>query len=321
MSTINQQHNSNISLVNQHHSIIENENNSSSIADGYFPCFHLQIDWIRCESISLGEIAQMFASKNRMNISAKTIEIFHLVLPPTETPRGGPTIIPPNLLQDHQVTGEILIECLTAQNLSIDAEAFRSSRNFTLDLKISACDLSRLEFHFLKDFQQLRILTFYSDTNVHLAEWSTLPILHDLNEFKIIYCTGLNEMSQFPRLFHGMMKIDLSSSNIGDSAIDRILEWMQNLYGKLSHLNLESNALTKIPAKITSFNQIRKIFLGHNLLSNATIPSGSFFGSDIGLTLHLENMGIESIHSGAFQGVLHNFSTKYFSVLYCTYIV
>ena len=125
-----------------------------------------------------------------------------------------------------------------------------------------------------------------------------------------MYCTGLNEMTRFPPLPPVMWKIDLQSNKINDNAIDRILEWLQPLYSQLSFLNLERNALTKIPAKMKFFNRIKKIFLGHNLLLNATISSGSLFGSNMDLSRSLENMGILSIQSGAFQGLLNNFLAK-----------
>ena len=257
---------------------------------------------IKCNNILLSWIRQVFKEKEGRN-GTKVIGGFHLKMPPMDTN------IPVNLLADHKA-GQIDLDCQlmndgSHQRISINSEAFSSSRVFASVLKISSCDILGLTFAFLRGFKKLHTISFHSITNVHLAHWITLSSLPSLATFRIKNSRGLDKWNAFPHPIYRLESIDIGMNEMGDEAIDRILQWIVDSpsVNTLKSLNLELNVLTQIPHQLPSFKKLERIYLRNNLF-NQTILSGSLNFSYPVKHVSLASCGISNIQPGAFQGFL-----------------
>ena len=260
-------------------------------SDSYSPC-HCTPNWLSCYSSSISSIAKMFKQKLGWN----RIENLDLRLLSTES------FIPAHLLTYHWVASEIYIECelWDSPSLQIDRDAFWSSRNSTQSFRIINCKISKLNFYFLEGFYNLTNIILISDNGVQLA---SLPLLPKLNYIRISDTTGLTKLSTFPKLVNGIETLQLDNNNIDDITIDSILKWVieSPTVDTLNELDISSNLLTKIPHHISSFKVLNHIKMGSNPL-NSNIYSGSFYFKSHS-SLHLESCGIDTIESGAFQGI------------------
>ena len=97
--------------------------------------------------------------------------------------------------------------------------------------------------------------------------------------------------------------LDCSNQNLTDAAASEILTnyFRSTLKANaLTYLKLNGNQLTRIPDEVKLFRQLRDVSFYLNPIK--TIHSGAFkFAAPVGL-LQLDNMKVESIEPGAFQG-------------------
>ena len=229
----------------------------------------------------------------------------------------------PNVISNHQNHSELQIIYSTVyingitilcQNHSQDRwqmreNAFMSSWNLTHDLTVSQCDITGLNFHFLRGFNHLEELCFTNIVNVDLADWTTLPHLLKLVRLRISNSTGLDKWTTFPDLSNGLIGFDISNNFMGDIAMDRFLNWIRkcpNIINTLKMLYIRGNELTKLPLDISSFKNLEIIDLSNN--SFRVIRSGSFvFSNKSNLSsysqLNLSSCEIQTIEPGAFQGL------------------
>ena len=82
--------------------------------------------------------------------------------------------------------------------LTIDPDAFNSSKNYTGYVRIFGCDHSYLDYTFLSDFNNLTELWLSSSRNI--TQWSSLPALPSLLTFSVIASNDLEDLRNFP--FH-----------------------------------------------------------------------------------------------------------------------
>ena len=226
-----------------------------------------------------------------------------MALPPTEN------VVPENLLAEHAVKYEISIKCLEQidggnQSISIDQNAFSSSRKFAEIVKISSCDATDLHLLFTQNFEKLRIISFHSITNAHLIDWQSFPsTLPKLTSFEIINSQGLDQWKEFPDIKQKIKSINLSGNEIGDATMDQILQWIAHSpsLDSLEFLSLEKNALTEIPHQLEYFYNLKKIILTGNPL-NQTIRSSSINIPYQITEFSLNSCGITAFEPRAFQG-------------------
>ena len=227
-------------------------------------------------------------------LKSKHIEIN---IPPTE-----------RIIHFDVLAGEIDLKCeaIGFQLLRVNSEAFRSSKNITTKVSIQGCDVAGLDFLFLRGFKKMNNLYLYLDSNVHLAEWSTLPPLSELNNISIKFSTGLNEWTEFPNL--GMvsdlsMAFNLQGNKIDDVAIDRILNWILESSSAIKHwqLDLSINSLTDIPKQMSSLKGITKLDFSYNPMDGICIRSGSIHFSQK-IDLIFQSAGVRAFEPGAIVG-------------------
>ena len=273
--------------------------------EDYSPC-NCSDGWIFCKNIMANEIRKVFELKDKRNNEIKEIDNIRLSILPIWD-------IPSNLLAKHRVRSQIELYCPAIDRviqarqkglIKIDSDSFSSSRNFTQEIQISACDIKHLSLKFLVGFLQLKSLVFRNVDKVHMANWTSLPLLPKLEKLVIIESTGMNEWSQFPNLANGLIHVDFERNDIGDIAMDRIMQWLIDspTVDTLEYLRFNRNKLTSIPKHLSSFRSLAYIFMSNNAF-NKTIHTGAFISQAAAIfQLILDSTGIEMMEPNAIQG-------------------
>ena len=253
---------------------------------------------ITCNRVPLANISSLF----KQNTAAGWGNLF-LKLSPTDVNKT----IPADLLGNHTVA-TIQLSCPTSNYfLTIDPNAFRSSRNSAELYSFINCDMNRLDFQFLSGFEKLTSLYFTEIKNAHLLNWTTLPTLNNLKSLTFGFSAAgdLNRWMTFPKLSRGLVQLNLIENNINDVEIDRILNWtLKTSAHTLEYLNLNRNNLTQIPRQISSFTKIKRISFVNQNTGISLISNGSFSFS-VNHFLYIVDLNsnkIASIKPGAFQG-------------------
>ena len=268
----------------------------------YAPCLQIHptrlSSNIYCSNVPLNDIGQMFQRKHsECNGCNNMFSKFQLLVQPNDL------AIPADFLANH-VAYRLTISCqaLGTQRLQVDPDAFRSSRNVTYRIAISYCDLTGFSFEFLRGFQRLTTIELNSDANVQLAHWDSLPHLIIFDQLAITFCTGLDELPIVLRDFtskDGFSRIVLSGNEIGDEAMDKILQQRGlNSPSTSLILDLGNNALTRIPPSLASFKNLDQLHLDHNPIK--IIPAGLI--NPVRL-LDMFYCDVEFIEPGALKGL------------------
>ena len=267
----------------------------------HFSRCHCTRGSITCQDSHINSIAKIF-KKNSMinaNITVQNIKIAIV---------DSDQFIPANLLAEYKVQNEILLKGVKKENqkIEIDPEAFRSSRNDTSIVEFNSFDLTGVKFSFLIGFQNLKHLSFLHISNIQSANWTTLPTLPSLKHLYIKYSTGLEHWFEFPNLKYGFSELYLIGNSMTDIVMSRTLEWvLKNSADTLLILDIEGNAITKVPLQIGSFQNIEDIYLDQNPFP-PIIRSGTFdliFSRLLSVTFFsLDSADIEDIEPEVFEG-------------------
>ena len=253
--------------------------------------------FIKCQGTTLDQVASIF----RRTTSADFDE-FELSLPRDDQ---AAIFIPADLLNNHRVTDNIFI--VLARNdylLSVDPDAFRSSKNTIQSLSFQNVDMNGFDYQFLSGFNQLKSAELGYLRNVDKANWASFPSLPRLQSLDFYFSTGLNDWTTFPRLARGLSSLYLQVTDIQDEAMNRILNWAaQYSADTLEELWLTENDLTQIPRQlqVPLFSKINVLGVHYQKRGISLIPNGSFHGI-FPYYLIASNNGIEKIEQGAFQG-------------------
>ena len=253
----------------------------------YSPCYCFQTasyQIIGCENIAVIEVNEIFQGK--IGSIYNEIENFQYIVPEKDTS------IPADFLADHRVLTDISLSCFAIgiQKIKINSEAFSSSFNSTRRVEITLCDFTEMSFDFIKGFIKLQELSFDSNANVNLADWENFPPLTTLTTLYIKYSTGLDQWNQFPILVNGLTKIDLSYNDMGNDAMDRIMQWILNSpsANSLIYFHLKKNELTTIPWQLQFFKELKRIYLAYNSISAIDAEFISFFPFADSFETHLD---------------------------------
>ncbi len=207
--------------------------------------------------------------------------------------------------------GSVIVN--SSLSLQVHPGAFRSTKNYTKHFIINIIDCSQLALGFLSGFDKLIELVFGNINNIQHC-LPTLPSLPRLTKLSFERCAGMNELHSFPALTNGLKRIFFYNDEISalqpdrvlnDETVDRIIDWLLlSSSNTLDDLGIEfMNHVTRVPKKITSFIQLKKIWLTNNNISS--IKSGAFsFPGPISFLSIIGN-GIKEIEPGAFQGKKH----------------
>ncbi len=191
--------------------------------------------------------------------------------------------------------------------LQLDANAFRSTKNYTKIFTIDSIDCTLMDLGFLSGFDKLIELQFSNIYNIQQC-LPSLPPLPKLTYLNFDYCTGVNELIHYPTLKNGLKDVRFFAdvNNIhetyNDATVDRIMDWLLiSSATTLKEMTIRGmNQVTQVPLKIPSFTALRTLSLYHNNIS--IIKSGSFSFSVPVSILDLDGNEIKEIEAGAFKG-------------------
>ena len=193
------------------------------------------------------------------------------------------------------------------RKLTIDKDAFSSTRNVTTVLCIFYCDLGQLKFSFLNDFNQLQELRILNSFNVGMVDWDIgVPSLQEL------YIEN-DEINKENSWNNNLLPIKCRITKLclvgvgfsGDETANRILQWLQKSSAETLtdvKLNYWGN-LTKIPPLLSFFKRLNRLEIICNNFEMPIIEENSIVFNVPFRFFSLKNCGIKIIKPGAFQGI------------------
>jgi len=272
-----------------------------NLAFDYSPCGHTNGNVV-CNKVPLEEVQKAF----RRTPFPRLLSV-KLVLQPDVF---SETIIPEDVFGTKRIL-DISIEYELSSccyiKLQVDADAFRSTKSYTNQLKLYAFDCILLDLGFLSGFDKMTELKFGVIDNIQHC-FPSLPPLPNLNFLEMTWVKGMNHLNSFPTLTNGLKVFRLfgdvynSDKAYNDETVDRIMDWLLLSSSEtLEEIKIaDMNQLTQVSLKISSFKALRKLWLYDNSIS--TIKSGAFSFSVPVSELTIRGNGIREIEPGAFQG-------------------
>ena len=246
---------------------------------------------IDCPRIPFALITAAFA-RSKSNVT--THELVHLRL-------GNSTDIPTDLMGLRSNTRNIQLSCKdnTLSPLTINQNAFRSSRTTANHVTIEKCDLRQLDWQFLTQFSVLDSLLLVESSIINMQN---MPLLPSVTAIYIIGCGGFQELyppEQTPNLTR--LQID-NSFNVSDQVFDSIVTTAASSYmDTLEILSLVGNKMTRIPSAVGNFTRLISLQMENNAIK--TLPTGSLHFTSTQLsTIWLSNNKLQTIQPGAFKG-------------------
>lgn len=229
--------------------------------------------------------------------------------------------IPEDIFSDKLVETMTFTCNSTNLHLRIDPNAFRSTRNHTDTLWFENCNLHRVNSKFMEGFDNLRYLTYYNSSNVQPAVVS-LPNLPNLKQLYIARCANdfdSNLEYNASSILSPMLKeLLLPFTNWPDDVIDWILGFFSQNLPNIEFMDLEGNAMRRIPPDVARINAYWQFFCWYNTVP-MKIDTGSFYfeyplaiqSNTRDLLLAMSN--VVDIQPGAFQGNF-SFPTRIFLI-------
>ncbi len=270
------------------------------------------------------EVHEAFNQKISNNTQEIEIESLRLILKVEKAPRELEEI-PKDVIGKYRFR-HIYLRCIIRGDnnsspsggyiakLKVNAEAFRSSSNFTTSLKIDECDFRQTDYSFLTGFDTLEEINIALSVNVkiNLASLPALPSLVNLTIhgrsggylFDDIDPSVSSSWVEIPsKMARGLSKLSLEGLfDLDEISLDLILDWvLQSSENSLEELHIEGiKFLSKIPRQVAFFSRLKVLkVLSDQLMS---LPAGSLRFSSPIREIYLYQSRIDFIESAAFQG-------------------
>lgn len=224
--------------------------------------------------------------------------------------------IPVDLFSNKMVSS-LYLKCNSSNILlRADENAFRSSRNYLGSFRLGNCNLLRMSSKFLEGFDQLRNLYFIGISNLQTA-LATLPTLPNLYQLQMSGCSNDFvadfEYDSSSILSPTLTILNAHSNNWNEIAMGWTLGWIskRNSTDKLLDVNLNGNAMSRIPSELGSISKFRNLWIVDNAVPmivvsgslNFEYPTTSF--GNVFRYVNIVRSNVVDIQPGAFQG---NFS-------------
>ena len=187
-------------------------------------------------------------------------------------------------------------------------------------LTISDCNLGQLNYEILYGLTDLIGFDIGNSINIYLdSTWThTFYSMTALSTLGINGCRNVSFLGLQEDRFHSSSSVKLTilvlvDNQLDDNNMDIFLSWtVLTSAGSLSYLNIEENALSRIPSQIVSFRSLKQLVLSGNKIP--IIKKGSLAFTYPISFLILSNCSIETIEHGAFKGniINRNVFPKYF---------
>ena len=198
-------------------------------------------------------------------------------------------------------TRNIKLACPDAKfQLTINANAFRSSQSTALDLSVEKCDLRQLDWTFLADFYNLQSLHLTGSSLMNMQ--MNMPLLSSISALHLRQCGDFESLYP-PQQTLNLIRLEIDNSfNVSDKVFDLIVSSAAAV-GRLEILSLIGNQMTRIPSAVGNFSRLRSLFMDDNRIE--FLPSGSLHVSSTALSsVHLTNNSLHTIQPGAFKGFI-----------------
>lgn len=265
--------------------------------ENYAPCTcsSLRQDYIiTCTEVPMRRVKAIFTN-------VTTTSFLRVLLTPATTD----AIIPIDVLSTKQVTSMISIICPNINyRLNVNANALRNAGATVRAFEIRNCDLTGLDFAFLRGFSNVDSFYFDFTSNIQSSLISELPSLPKLTSLNVAYSYGLDNWTDFPVLSRGLTTVIFNNNyELGDQGIANILNWLTNSStSTLSTIWIRNNQITKIPELLNaaSFPAVNDVM--YDLNSIPVIKSGSVSFSRPVQRLDINAARVETIEPGAFIG-------------------
>ena len=233
------------------------ENSSDDCPDrqNFSPCHCQKTDFkfsAMCIEVPLATVTRIFKQ-----IRAVDFDSFYFGLSPSDENKT----IPADFIGNHTRIRHVILQCNPkSESLSLDPQAFRSSKNYTERLYLEGCNMSRTNFkNILNAFNAKKLMEigFSQSSNVDLINWTSITPLTNMTALYFAGSHGLTGWKNFPNLTKGLEKLELQNNFLHDEAMDRILNWTLKFSANtLESLFIQGNGLTKIPWQISKFKKI-----------------------------------------------------------------
>jgi len=251
---------------------------------------------ISCVNVAVDKVQEIF-------FNSLTPTILSLELAVTAAAQTEQIDLPADLLSNKRVQN-LYLRCPDATSkkmLTIDAYAFRFTRDYTNHFEVDNCNLAELpEFLFLNGFVVLRELFVLNSDNVNLA---TLPPLRNLTKLLLSDSTGIQEnAASFPNLTPARVAdISFKNCQLDDSATSTILAKItaSTSAGSLLHIDLSGNILTSVPAEVHGLAQLADLVLTSNAITETKVGDLGFVSSV--KSIYLDNNGLQTMEDNTFE--------------------
>jgi Leucine-rich repeat (LRR) protein len=225
------------------------------------------------------------------------LDIYSLVI---ILPAAGGTIPADLLAGKRALIMDLLGTSRDSFQLIMDPAAIRSSSSYTKQLVISKCDLSLLNFDFLRGFTRLEELRLDTTSNVKPIE--NLPPLTSLVGLAIDNSQGFDDLINFPaRAFSSLDHLYFYNDGLSDQAVDIVLNAFvsSTSASTLTTLTLSKNQITRVPSQIVSLPNVINFALTNN---NISIVNTGALSLTAPKKIYLNNVSLDTIEPNAFQG-------------------
>ena len=214
-------------------------------------------------------------------------------------------IIPADILGRNQLTDNLTIvgHLNFVPSLSIDPDAFRTSKLTVQSVHLKKLDMKQVDFQFLAGSTQLFELELVGLTNLPQS-LPTMPDLPGLSDLRIEDSPGLNQEWQNGNVFlpgKGLKRFLADNSGLDDVGVSQFLEWIiPNAAETLTQFQLDNGRIGTIPRQLRSFRILKSIGINFNR-KDLVVQSNSFNGS-INKYIYLVTSRLINIEPDAFLG-------------------
>jgi len=190
-------------------------------------------------------------------------------------------------------------------SLSVDSNAFRSSKDTLQNFEAEYLDTELMDFTFLTGFQKIRKVELNNVLGIDQS-LRTLPALPTMDSLYIYNATNLNEVFQTvgnPLQVDGLKLLWAYGTGLDAKSLANLLNWLApSSVESLREIKISSNNIETIPSQLRNFSHLQTIDISNNKVA-MTILASSFIVPRY-TTMTLAYSRVVEVEAGAFQGIV-----------------
>jgi len=218
--------------------------------------------------------------------------------------------IPADLLGSNSITSSLYIYGAASNSessyasLSVDSNAFRSSKDTLQYFTTYYLDTELMDFTFLTGFQKIVKVELNSVLGLDQS-LRTLPALPTMVSLFFDNSTSLNEVFQTvgnPLQVDGLNYFRAYTSGLDAKSLSNLLNWLApSSVESLREINIFGNNIETIPSQLRNFSHLQTIDISQNKV-DMTISASSFIVPRY-IYVTLASSRVVQVEAGAFQGI------------------